>query len=73
MFRVLHVKSNTLNIKLDEEGEGRRMGGPVDRSKAARAPHSRRGRMVAEAFVNLIAVHGGGVGGGIGITATHRC
>ena len=50
------------------------MGGPVvDRSEAARAPHSRRGRVAAVVFVILVVVLCGGVGGGSAITATHCC
>ena len=30
MFKILHIKSNILNIKLDEEGGDCRMDGPVD-------------------------------------------
>ena len=51
------------------------MGGPVDRSEAARAraPHSHRGRVSVVVFVILIIVIDGGVGGGSGITTTRRC
>ena len=50
------------------------MGGPVvDRSEAARAPHSRRGCVAAVVFVILVVVLCGGVGGGSAITATHCC
>ena len=64
MFKILHYKSNHLNIKYEE------WDGLVDRSKMARTPHSRRGHAVAVVFV-FIVILGGGIGGGSGITATH--
>ncbi len=65
--RILHIKSNVVNIKLDKEGGGAEWDGQVDRSEAARTPHLRRGVI----FVFIILL-GGGVGGGSGITATHH-
>ena len=56
IFIILHIKSNILNIKLDEEGGGRRMDVPVDRSKAARAPHSGHRGVAAVVFVILVGL-----------------